>query len=103
MRLSVAPLRYGAGIKGKINQSLARGLPVVATSCAVEGMALVDGEDVLCGDDAEHLAAAIVRLYSDEVLWNKLRAGGIKNTRRHFSREAARAVIEPWLASLRSA
>jgi GT2 family glycosyltransferase len=103
MRLSVAPLRYGAGIKGKINQSLARGLPVVATSCAIEGMRLVDGEDVLRGDDAAELAAAIVRLYGDEKLWGQLRAGGIENTRRYFSREAARALIAPWLAGLRSA
>src|SRR4029077_2598465 len=37
VRLSVAPLRFGAGVKGKINQSMAFGVPVVATSLAVEG------------------------------------------------------------------
>ena len=36
-RLSVAPLCFGAGLKGKINQSMAHGLPVVATTCAAEG------------------------------------------------------------------
>ena len=41
----MAPLRYGAGVKGKVNQALAHGLPVVATPCAVEGMHLVDGQD----------------------------------------------------------
>src|SRR5207253_7675591 len=45
VRLSVAPLRFGAGVKGKINQSMAWGVPVVATSVAVEGMELVSGED----------------------------------------------------------
>ncbi len=101
-RISLAPLRFGAGIKGKINQSLARGLPVVATSCAVEGMFLVDGEDFLCADSAGQFADAIVRLYADESLWQKLRLAGFENTRRHFSREAARDVIRPWLESLRS-
>jgi GT2 family glycosyltransferase/glycosyltransferase involved in cell wall biosynthesis len=99
-RLSVAPLRYGAGIKGKINQSLARGLPVVATSCAVEGMFLGDGEDVLVADGAEPFAAAIVRLHGDAHLWQRLRLAGIANTRKHFSRETAREVIRPWLAGL---
>jgi glycosyltransferase involved in cell wall biosynthesis len=102
-RINLAPLRFGAGIKGKINQSLARGLPVVATSCAVEGMFLNDGEDVLCADTAESFAAAIIRLHGDEMLWSRLRAAGLENTRRHFSRDAARSVIRPWLHSLRSA
>ena len=102
-RISLAPLRFGAGIKGKINHSLARGLPVVATSCAIEGMFLVDGEDVLSADSAELFASAIVRLYGDQQLWQRLRAAGIENTRRHFSRDAARNVIRPWLESLRSA
>src|SRR5690606_40272764 len=37
-RIAVAPLRFGAGVKGKINLSQAHGQPVVATACAVEGM-----------------------------------------------------------------
>lgn len=99
-RISVAPLRFGAGIKGKINHSLARGMPVVATSCAVEGMFLADGVDVLVADSAGHFAEAIVRLHSDARLWQALRVAGIENTRRFFSREAAREVIRPWLAGL---
>ena len=97
---SVAPLRVGAGIKGKINQSLARGLPVVATSCAVEGMFLRDGEDVLVADDAQAFADAIVRLARDRALWERLQLGGLENTRRHFSPETARAVLLPWLQEL---
>ena len=100
MRLSVAPLRYGAGVKGKINFSLARGLPVVASSSAIEGMHLIDGEDVLVADDAATFAATILRLYEDEALWQHLRAGGIANTTRHFSRDTARRAILPLLASL---
>jgi GT2 family glycosyltransferase/glycosyltransferase involved in cell wall biosynthesis len=98
----VAPLRYGAGIKGKVNQGLAQGLPMVATSCAVEGMFLRDGEDVLVADDAPAFADAIVRLADDEALWLRLQAGGLENTRRHFSRDAARAVLLPWLDGLRA-
>ena len=99
-RISLAPLRYGAGIKGKVNQSLSRGLPVVATGCAVEGMFLVDGHDVLCADTAEDFARAVVRLYDDPGLWRKLREGGLANTRLHFSRETARSSVREWLAQL---
>lgn len=100
-RVSVAPLRYGAGIKGKINHSLSRGLPVVATPCAIEGMSLVDGQDVLSADNARDFSEAVVRLYGDSALWQRLREAGMENTRRHFSPEAARSFVRPWLQSLR--
>jgi glycosyltransferase involved in cell wall biosynthesis len=92
-RLSVAPLRYGAGVKGKVNQAMAWGLPVVATGCAAEGMYLADGEDVLVADDTEAFAAAIVRAYNDEALWTKLSDGGLANVEQHFSFDAARRAI----------
>ncbi len=100
-RVSVAPLRYGAGVKGKVNQALARGLPVVATRCAAEGMQLRDGEDVLLADSTEEFVAAVLRLHADAGLWQRLRDGGLENTRRLFSPEAARATLRPWLATLR--
>jgi glycosyltransferase involved in cell wall biosynthesis len=88
-RIAVAPLRFGAGVKGKINLSQAHGQPVVATACAVEGMHLQDGEDVLVADDAAGFAARIVRLYRDADLWRTLAENGRANVRRHFSPEAA--------------
>lgn len=88
-RLAVAPLRYGAGVKGKVNSSMSHGQPVVATTIATEGMGLNDGDDVLVADEAEQFAAAVIRLYADETLWQRLSQGGLENIRRHFSREAA--------------
>jgi GT2 family glycosyltransferase len=93
MRVSVAPLRYGAGVKGKINLSMANGQPVVATSTAVEGMHLRDGFDVLVADGAQLFADAVVRLYQDEALWNQLSRNGLDNVTRHFSMDAARDVV----------
>ncbi len=88
-RLSVSPLRYGAGVKGKINHSMSRGLPVVATATSVEGMHLVAGEEILVADDPDAFADAVARLYREEALWNHLSTAGIANVRRHFSPEAA--------------
>lgn len=93
-RLSVAPLRYGAGVKGKINMSLSHGLPVVATPLAIEGMSLDPGRDVLVGRDAAQLAGEIVRLHGDEALWQALSDAGVRHTEKHFSFAAAASAMQ---------
>jgi GT2 family glycosyltransferase/glycosyltransferase involved in cell wall biosynthesis len=90
VKLSVAPLRYGAGIKGKINLSMSFGVPVVATSLAVEGIALTDREDILIADEPENFARALIELYESEELWNRLSTNGIKITKAHYSVSAVR-------------
>jgi len=89
-RVSVAPLRFGAGVNGKINQAMAAGLPVVATRGISRGLCACEGEDILLADDAEGLAAAIVRLHQDPALWGHLARGGVDNIRRYFSADAVR-------------
>jgi len=96
-RLSVAPLRYGAGVKGKVNQSMAHGQPVVATTVAAEGMNLRHEEDVLIADDPLVFAGEVIRLYGDEVLWTRLANAGLANIERHFSIATAQAKIEQLL------
>ncbi|HSX61702.1 MAG TPA: glycosyltransferase, partial [Tahibacter sp.] len=97
-RVSVAPLRYGAGVKGKVNMAMSYGLPVVATPAAVEGMHIRADSDVLVATDAEAFAAAIVRLYGDATLWETLSANGLANVERHFSFDAAKRALSRILA-----
>ncbi len=85
IRLSIAPLRYGAGVKGKINSSLSYGVPMVVTSIAAEGMGLVHGKDILVADSPEDFAGEILRLYEDEKLWIALSSAGKENIESHFS------------------
>ncbi|MDJ0576558.1 MAG: tetratricopeptide repeat protein [Xenococcaceae cyanobacterium MO_234.B1] len=73
-RVFVSPLRYGAGMKGKIGQSLEYGLPIVSTDIGIEGMNLTPGKNILIANKAEKFAAQIIRLYQDEQLWQKLAA-----------------------------
>ena len=94
VKLSVAPLRYGAGIKGKINQSMAFGVPVVATALATEGTELNDREEILVADEPEDFAQALIELYESEELWNRLSENGIRKTRALYSTEAAREKLE---------
>ncbi len=93
-RLSLAPLRYGAGVKGKINSAMSYGLPVVATTTAVEGMDLHHERQVLIGDQSESFAAAVVRLYTDQVLWHKLSDASLSNVDEHFSMAAAKRQLD---------
>jgi glycosyltransferase involved in cell wall biosynthesis len=92
-RLSISPLRYGAGVKGKVNISMQYGVPVVATPVSVEGMFLEDGVNVLVADDPEAFADAIIRVHQDEALWNRLSQGGLMNIEAHFSRACARRAL----------
>jgi len=101
-RVSVAPLRFGAGVKGKVNQALARGLPVVVSECAAEGMRLVDLEDAWVAESAIDFGEGILRLCRDDALWQQLRRHGYDNARAHFSPQALRASLRPWLEALRA-
>jgi len=100
MRVSVAPLRYGAGIKGKIGTAMAVGLPVIATSLAAEGMSLTDGENVLVADGAEALAGAIARIYQDEAVWNRISENGVAFAEQAWGAEAAWKILAGILCEL---
>ncbi|MGE4512900.1 MAG: glycosyltransferase family 4 protein, partial [Chryseobacterium sp.] len=72
-KIMVAPLRFGAGVKGKIGQAFEYFLPVVTTDIGAEGMQLVNEKNVLIANDEKCFAEAIIRLYNDEELWNTIR------------------------------
>lgn len=84
-RITVAPLRFGAGIKGKIGTSLCHGVPCVATPLAAEGMALTDRVEIMLGADAEAFARAIIAIYRDQALWTQVANNGLDFCRREFS------------------
>jgi GT2 family glycosyltransferase/SAM-dependent methyltransferase len=92
-RAFVAPLRYGAGVKGKINQSMSYGLPVVTTTIGAEGMGLSDGRDVLIADEPEKFAEKVMELYDNEELWSLLSSNSIKNIQDVYSFEVNKKII----------
>ncbi len=100
MRLSVAPLRYGAGIKGKIGTSLSHGLPCVATPLAVEGMALANEREVLVATTPAEFASAVVRGCTDAALWDRLSANGLTFVRDQYSFDGAMTLFGDLLQSL---
>lgn len=74
--VSIAPLRFGSGMKGKVGEAMANGVPVVATEIAAEGMELRDGETALIANSAEEFARAVVRVLRDETLHERLSTNG---------------------------
>jgi glycosyltransferase involved in cell wall biosynthesis len=93
-RVAIAPLRYGAGMKGKIGEYLSCGLPCVTTSIGAEGMELRHGNEVLIADDAEGFAAQIASLYSDAELWERLAGAGREYIQARYTPAAIRPRLE---------
>jgi glycosyltransferase involved in cell wall biosynthesis len=92
-RVFVAPLRWGAGIKGKIGETMAHGLPAVVTTVGAEGMDLLDGSQVMIADDPEEFANKVVEAYTSEDVWRRLSAGGLEHVARHYSPEVVRGKV----------
>ncbi|MGH9942235.1 MAG: glycosyltransferase [Pyrinomonadaceae bacterium] len=99
-RMMVAPLRFGAGVKGKIGESLAYGLPVVTTAIGAESMGLEHGAEALITDDPRDFAAAVARLYRDGELWQRLADNGRRHIEQHFSPQAVGKVIHDSLREI---
>lgn len=84
-RVFIAPLRYGAGMKGKVGQALSFGLPVVTTTIGAEGIGLKTNHEALIADDPRAFADAVVRVYQDQELWQRLSDNGYSHIEKHFS------------------
>jgi GT2 family glycosyltransferase/glycosyltransferase involved in cell wall biosynthesis len=99
-RVSIAPLRWGAGVKGKIGEAMSLGVPVVTTTVGAEGMGLADGEQALIADDDAGMAAAIARAHTDPELWARLAAAGPVHIDRTLGTGAARAALDAILDAM---
>jgi GT2 family glycosyltransferase/SAM-dependent methyltransferase/glycosyltransferase involved in cell wall biosynthesis len=98
-RALAAPVRFGAGVKGKVTQGLAAGLPVVTTPVGAEGLDASDGEQMLIGQDAEALAKRILRVVEDDALWSSLSQNGQSLITAKCSREVLDQRLREMLAA----
>jgi GT2 family glycosyltransferase len=92
-RVHVHPLRFGAGIKLKLIDTMAAGLPFVTTPVGAEGLGLGELEDVLVSENVEGLADLALELYSDRDLWERVQAELLRVVRERFSRDQFRATL----------
>lgn len=89
-RLSIAPLTFGAGVKGKVGESFSCGVPVVLTEVAAEGMGIIHEKHALIANTSQEFAASVERLYLDKFLWRSLQASALDLISEKFSIECAR-------------
>jgi glycosyltransferase involved in cell wall biosynthesis len=100
VRVAVAPLRFGAGLKGKVVASLAVGLPCVVTSVAREGMPDGDAAAVAVADDAGDFARAIADIHTSPDVWYRMSDAGVAYARANFSIETITGKVRKLLDDL---
>ncbi len=99
--LALTPLRYGSGVKIKLIEGLAHGLPGVATPVGAEGVEKAPDAVLRIADSARNFAAAVVATLNDpEPAATRRAARAFAET--HYSREAVRRALAVALASIRS-
>ncbi len=86
-RVMVAPLRFGAGVKVKIAESMSHALPVVTTKVGGEGMYLSDGVNAMIAENSEEFADKVCMLYSDRPLWESISEQSVRTLEANFSRD----------------
>jgi GT2 family glycosyltransferase len=103
-RVFVAPLRYGAGVKGKIGESMSWGLPTVTSSIGAEGLGAIDGTHLMVADTPDEFVARVTDLYSNQARWTAMAAAGrsfieesfgIEVSRQRFTRILAEIGVQP--------
>jgi glycosyltransferase involved in cell wall biosynthesis len=99
-RAFVAPLSTGAGLKGKVVEALARGVPCVLSNVALEGTGLADGTDALLAQTPQEWASAVCSLFDEPLLWERLHKSALKVSQRRFSFDRAREQIREILAQV---
>jgi O-antigen biosynthesis protein len=83
-RVSIAPLTFGAGIKGKIIESYFHGVPVITTEVGIEGTGLRHMREIVCANDPISFAEAISKIFSDDRFWSEISTNGNKVTEERF-------------------
>ncbi len=85
-RVCLAPLRFGAGLKGKLIDAMQNGTPCVMTSIAAEGMFNNDSPHPHVSDDPQEFADNAVALYQNPSSWNDCQAFGYKTINTRFDK-----------------
>ncbi len=92
-RVHVHPLRLGAGIKLKLIDTMAAGLPFVTTPTGAEGLGLGDLEDVLVAESPDELARLALELYGDAELWQRVQDELLELVEKQFGRRRFRRTL----------
>lgn len=96
-RLTIAPLRFGAGIKGKVLFSLSQGIPCVGTTVAAEGMEFLTNKGFTLAESPEAFAVAVEQLHNNQDIWSKQRNKGLYTVEKAFGLSASEDRIKAFI------
>ncbi|HEY8722065.1 glycosyltransferase [Pengzhenrongella sp.] len=99
-RVAIAPLRYGAGIKGKVGEAMSFGVPVVGTSVAAEGMSIQHRVTGWVCDDGAAFAHGVVEAFRDDELWTAVSEAGRAHVERNLGGDVFEGHLKSVLASM---
>ncbi|MPM05929.1 hypothetical protein SDC9_52224 [bioreactor metagenome] len=97
MDISVVPLRLGAGIKIKVLESMANGIPTITTTVGAEGIEVVDEEEIFITDDWNEFAIKINKLKEDKGLREKLSNNAYKKIKEKYSFESNKNILSEFV------
>jgi glycosyltransferase involved in cell wall biosynthesis len=100
LKATIAPLRYGAGAKGKLISSMGNGVPVIASRVAAEGMGFEPDHEIIIADTPDDYVAAIAALHGDSAVWQRLSDNGRERVRRDNSFGKGLSLMKHMLANL---
>jgi glycosyltransferase involved in cell wall biosynthesis len=101
-RVCLAPLRFGAGLKGKLADAMMFGAPNVTTSIGAEAMKKKLSWSGMIAETPEEISKAAVKLYTDETLWNKSQQNGIKIINTFFSKSELKNKLAKKIAHIQT-
>jgi O-antigen biosynthesis protein len=101
VKVVLAPVLVGAGVKGKVNYALLHGVPVISTSIGAEGMYLQTRKSFLLANNGLEFYNGMMELSRDKELWQRLRTGGLEVMKNHFSSQVATEIIQKSLNDLK--
>jgi O-antigen biosynthesis protein len=98
--ISIAPLRYGAGMKGKIGEAMAHGRPIVTTSIGAQGMGLTNRKNVLIADSPKEFSDSVIELIQNADLYETIQKNAIDHVERYYTEEKVEKGIQIILSEI---
>lgn len=98
--VSICPLRFGAGLKGKIGEAMMHRLPVVTTNIGAQGIEVANGEGIMLGNSPEEFANCIIDLLESAELRRSVASGGFEYLERQYSLDAGRRHVREFLRGI---
>lgn len=98
--ISIAPLRFGAGMKGKVGEAMAAGIPVVTTDFGAQGLDVINGEQLLVASTANEYAEQVNNLIVDSQKRKHIGDKGLLFIQSHYSTQAVSVILDKFINKL---